>query len=184
MRIQSNHHHAYTVYDLVGFKHYLYLLWSVVECKLRFGKSLTVHLPYEIQHLGLLKGREKAHRFISFGEVLKHLFGVKLYWENSPRLRYGIWDLAHDNTYWHMLPIDIDLCLDTGHLMLGLKSKEEFYERLDFIIQQRGEQIKHLHLHENDLVHDRHWHTRRILTKKVVEKITRGRSFIWESGAL
>ena len=122
-----------------------------------------------------------GQRFVDFGEGLKNIFKINLYWENAPWLREGTWDLKFDNTYWNTIPTNIDLCLDTGHLMLGLK-EHEFPARLNFIMQQRGGQIKHLHLSENDLVHDLHWHTNKILTSDLVEKITEGRTFIWEVG--
>lgn len=181
MRVQDGHYHAYTEYGLTNGKHYIKLLISIVECKARCGKSLTVHLPFEIQH-NLGPGRKKAYQFIAFGEGLRKLFNIKLYWENAPWLNYGSWDLKYGNTRWHAIPKNIDLCLDTGHLMLGAKNRKDATRAIVEVVAQFGKQIRHLHLSENDLMHDKHWHTHKILTTDLVNKITKGRTYIWEKG--
>ena len=188
MRVQKDslgfpHHHAFTEYSLVGMRHYLKLLWSVIDLKIRGGYSLTVHLPYEVQHPEFIRDLQRGISFIEFGELLKRMFGLRLYWENSPWLKPPKWELKYENTRWNRIPRDIDLCLDTGHLMLGQPYKEVFYVKLHDILKKRGKQIKHLHLSENNLKSDQHKHTRKILTERRLKKITRGRTSIWEYGS-
>ena len=186
MRIQQdssldlNHHHAYTEYSLVGLRHYLKLIWSVIDLKLRDGYSLTVHLPYEVQHPEFIHDQQKGIDFIEFGELLKRMFKIRLYWENAPWLKPPKWNLKYKNTEWQRIPRDIDLCLDTGHLMLGQHNKATFYTKLHTVLNKRGHQIKHLHLSENNFKSDQHKHTRKVLTERRLRKITRGRTFIWE----
>ena len=178
--LDFKHIHAHTEYSLVGMSHYFKLLWSVLDCKLRGGYSLTVHLPYEVQHPDFVGTLENGIKFIEYGELLKRMFNVRLYWENAPWLIPPKWGLKYDNTNWLRVPRDIDLCLDTGHLMLGQRSKEAFYAKLSTILKKRGHQIKHLHLSENNFKYDQHKHTRKILTDRRLRKITRGRTWIWE----
>lgn len=176
------HHHAYTEYSLVSYKHYLKLIWSVLDYKIRGGYSLTVHLPYEVQHPEFIADLQRGLDFIEFGELLKKLFKIRLYWENSPWLKPPKWGLKYKNTQWYRIPRDIELCLDTGHLMLGCY-KENFYTKLSILLKTRGKQIKHLHLSENNLKWDQHKHTRKILTDRRLRKIERGRTWIWEYGS-
>lgn len=182
MRVEHNHAHAYSVYDLLSTKHYIFLLKSVIECKLNNYKTLTVHLPFEMQHKQV-EDLPKANRYITLGELLKKIFKIKLYWENAPWLNIGTWDLKYDNTNWNAIPKNIELCLDTGHLMLGCKNKNDFYKLLDSILKDRGDQIKYLHLHENDFFSDKHTPVPgKIITKNIIGKITKKREYIIEKG--
>lgn len=185
MRVQNNHYHAYTLYEPIRWKHFWYLLRSAIEFKLKKGKTLTVHLPLEIQYDSFDPFHTFwAHRFLWFGEGLKQTFNIPLYWENASLLVVGRWCLTErGNTDWKRIPKNIELTLDTGHLMLGCQNPKEFRKLLNAIIHQYGDRIKHLHLHENDLVHDNHWHTTNILTHALIEKITHGRTYIWEESA-
>ena len=163
-------------------RHFVSLLTSVVECKLRQCTSLTVHLPFELQHREAAKlfGTTYAYRLLYIGELLKKLFRIKLYWENAPWLNVTTWDLKYGNTIWGSYLYDLEICLDTGHLMLGCSNKKQFEGRLTSVFKLYGKQIRHLHLSENDFNHDQHNHTRRILTKTILDKITKGRTYIWE----
>ena len=182
MRVEKKHAHAYTRYSLLERVDYLSLIRSVVETRVHKYKSLTVHLPFEIQH-EVVEDLDKARRFIYFGELLKKLFKIQLYWENAPWLNYGSWNLKYKNTSWKHIPLDIDLCLDTGHLMLGQKNKKVFLKKLEKIIEARGRQIKHLHLHENNLKSDKHVPVPgRIINSKTFKKLTKNRSYIVERG--
>ena len=92
-------------------------------------KSVTTHLPLELQHRVYLD-IERANKLIKFGQFWAALFKVKLYWENAPLLNYGTWELKHGQTDWELVPYDISLCLDTGHAMLGAVSMEEARGRI------------------------------------------------------
>lgn len=182
MRVEKGHAHAYTSYLLLKWTDYASLIVSVMEVKINNYKSLTVHLPFEIQHKEV-KNLKKAHAFINFGEILKRLFNIKLYWENAPWLNYGSWDLKYKNTLWKDIPKNIDLCLDTGHLMLGERNKKVFYGKLKRIIHLYSAQIKHLHLHENDLKSDKHEEVPgKIIRKRIFKNLTKNRTYIIEKG--
>jgi hypothetical protein len=182
MRVEEGHAHARTRYELLNWQDYWLLFLSVVECKFRNYKSLTVHLPFEMQH-GEVFNISKAKTYILFGEVLRKIFRIKLYWENAPWLNYGSWDLKYENTNWVHVPKNINLCLDTGHLMLGVKSKKGFLKKLSWVMENYGGQIKHLHLHENDFESDQHISVPgKVIDKKLFEKLIRGRSYIIEMG--
>lgn len=189
MRIQEDslgfkHIHAYTEYDLVSWKHYVKLLWSVIDYKLRGGYSLTVHLPYELQHPPFRGQLLNGIKFVNFGEKLKEIFKVRLYWENAPWLNVGTWDLKYPQDYGFIAATSkAEYCLDTGHLILGCRSAKLARAHLLSYIKLFGDQIKHVHLHENDLKHDHHWHSQKILTPELVNIITKGRTFIWEKSA-
>lgn len=182
LRIENGHAHAYTRYSLLGWRDYVLLLKSIVEGRMRSTKSVTVHLPFEIQHREV-QNLYKAYCYIWYGQFLKKVFGVKLYWENAPWLQYGTWDLKYTNIEWTYIPYNIELCLDTGHLMLGCKNKEEFIKKLDEVERKRGNQIKHLHLHENDFIADKHISAPgKVVTENIFEKIIKGRTYIVEKG--
>lgn len=182
MRIENNHAHAYTRYDLLSWKDYWLLMRSVFECRVSGNKDLTVHLPFEIQH-SEVRNLKKGKVFIYYGEFLKKLFGINLYWENAPWLNYGTWDLKYGNTDWKHIPKDIEICLDTGHLMLGSKNKRQFLKKLNKVLKERGVQIKYLHLHENNFKKDMHTFVPgKIIKKKLMEKLIENRDYIIEKG--
>ncbi|OGM18893.1 hypothetical protein A2686_05185 [Candidatus Woesebacteria bacterium RIFCSPHIGHO2_01_FULL_38_10] len=180
MIVENGHAHAYTRGELLEWKDYVLLLRSVIESKTGGNKSLTVHLPYEIQHAEV-RDVKRGEFYISYGEVLKRNFSIKLYWENAPWLEHRNWSLKYDNTDWTYVPRTIDLCLDTGHLMLGCKNRDEFLSLLDMLIKDRGSQIKFLHLHENNFRSDDHDPVPGIvLTKSVMNWLIKDRDFIIE----
>ncbi len=182
MRIEKNHAHAYTRYRLLSWKDYFLLLRSVIECKIGRYKSLTVHLPYEIQH-NQVKNIVKARKYIFFGEFLKKIFRINFYWENAPWLNNGSWTLKFGNTNWSKIPNNIDICLDTGHLMLGCKTSKHFKDLLNKVLSIRGKQVKHLHLHENNFVSDQHILVPgRVITKSLFKYLIKGKSYIVEKG--
>ena len=117
---------------------------------------------------------------VKFGNFLAALVRVKLYWENAPLLNYEAWDLKHGPTEWNLVPLKIPLCLDTGHLILSSESIREAQEKILAISKERQEQIKHLHIHENDLIHDSHLAPNNILTKELIQEITQKRTYIFE----
>lgn len=181
MRAQENHFHADTRYAETGMPDFINLYKNIVEVKSAGGLDLNVHLPYEVVYPNIYKNYQRGAGFIWFGEAFKELFKVKLVWENSPVLIPPTWDMLHGQTQWGLVPRSIDLCLDTGHLMLGSESIEEARSRIKFILGQRGNQIKHLHLHENDLVSDLHWKPNEVIDPDLLIELTQGgRTFIFE----
>ena len=182
MRQQKGHYHAETLFEAIGWRHFVYLWWSLLVARLLSAKSLTAHLPLEIQHPKIFRNIVWVNKLIRLGEFWKEIFRVKLFWENAPLLVYGTWILKFGQTDWHLVPGNIDLCLDTGHLMQGSQSVSEARKRITKILGKHGAKIKHLHLHENDLVHDNHWRPKKILTKRLLDRLKSGRTFIYEKG--
>lgn len=155
MIVENGHAHAYTRGEPLDWKDYLLLSRSALECKIAGYKSVTVHLPYEIQHPEF-RDIKKGHSYMTYGESVKRVLSINLYWENAPLLDHENWSLKYGNTDWTHVPHNVDLCLDTGHLMLGCQNKEQFLEVLKKLMETRGPQIKFLHFHENDLISDNH----------------------------
>lgn len=143
--------------------------------------SVTAHLPLEIQHPAQFRNKKKAYQLIAWGETIKKIMRIPLYWENAPLLRYGSWNLKYGQTRWDMIPTTLDLCLDTGHILLGSKNKKQAQERILNILQKKGKQIKHLHLHENDLLHDLHWKPNVIIDAKLKRRLTKDCTYIIET---
>lgn len=180
MFVENGHAHAYPRGEFLLWKDYVSLFRSALECNLVGYKSLTVHLPFEIQHpeMGDVK---KGKLYISYGQILKKILGINLYWENAPWLDHKSWSLKHENTDWTYVPYTIDLCLDTGHLMLGCRDNSEFLERLHKLLKERGRQIKFLHLHENNFISDDHIPVPgKVITKSIMKSLIRNRDFIIE----
>ncbi len=186
MTIQNNHAHAYTLYTPISPKLFVYLLWSIIECRLKNCISLTAHIPLEIMHPNTYPDKATANRLIRFGTFVSSILGIQLYWENAPLLRYGTWDLLYGQLNWNLIPTKVDLCLDTGHLILGSLSKEEARNRINGFLDRFGKQIKHVHLHENDLKTDKHWvpftsqAKLNIITPALFKRITKDRTYIFE----
>ena len=184
MNVVNGHAHAHYGYGAVTAKYFFNLLKDVIETKRRGYLSLNAHLPFEVQHPKYYARLKIGLKYIRFGEILKKLFQVKLCWENAPAQKETnrLWSLKHSQTDWDKIPKNIDLTLDTGHLMLGVKTIHEARVRIEKILNQRGQQIKHLHLHENDLVHDTHESVGKVIDKKLLVKLTKNRTYIFEKG--
>jgi sugar phosphate isomerase/epimerase len=181
MREQDNHFHADTRYGETGLPDFINLYKNIVEVERAGGLSLNVHLPFEIQHPTVFKNYQRGAAMIYVGEQMKQLFGVKLVWENAPLLNVGTWDLAQGQSKWGLVPRSIDLCLDTGHLMLGAESIEQARSRIRFILGERGDQIQHLHIHENGLKSDDHLQIGNVIDEELFIELTQGgRTFIFE----
>ena len=178
-QIDNGHFHAWCLYESTSWRHFIYLFASIVVGKIKKFKSVTTHLPLELQHR-IYSHIARGKRLIKFGEFLATLIGVNLYWENAPLLNFGTWDLKHGQTEWELVPYNIPLCFDTGHAILGAKSAEEARKTILTIFKDRAKQIKHLHIHENDLVHDIHTPPNTIITKELFEEITKNRTYIFE----
>lgn len=178
-RIVNGHLHAWCLYTPTNWKHFVYLLMSIVVGKIMSAQSVTSHLPLELQHTDY-PHIERGKRLIRTGQFLAALTQTKLYWENAPLFNYGTWDLKHGQTDWGLVPDDIPLCFDTGHAMLGTASADEARKVILIIFKSRQSQIKHLHIHENDLIHDIHARPDKIITKELLAEITKDRTYILE----
>lgn len=188
MRIEKNHAHALMIYEPTDIRHFFVLSYSIFLAKTQRCKSITTHLPFEIQHPTIFSKKQFyiARLLILWGEFHKRMFKIPLYWENCPIFNIGTWDLKYQQTNWRRVPTNIDLCIDTGHLMMGSKNKKDAVKRIEEVFADRGGQIKHLHIHENDLISDLHQNPgkqkakRRVLSKTLIRKIQRGRTYIFE----
>ncbi|MBI4158238.1 MAG: hypothetical protein HY505_01260 [Candidatus Yanofskybacteria bacterium] len=177
--VTDGHLHAWCLYEPTSWKHFIYIFLSVLVCRAGYYKSLTTHLPLELQHK-FYSNVNRGRKLIKFGQFLAALFRTKLYWENAPLLNYEIWNLKHGQTEWELVPHEIFLCFDTGHAMLGAVSDKNAQEDILSIFRKRRFQIKHLHIHENDLIHDNHDPVGRVITKDIFKEITNGRTYIFE----
>ena len=177
MRIQNGHAHATTRYKAIGLVDFFLLLRDCLETYIHNHKSINVHLPYELQHPHKFPGKRIGLSYVKFGEILKRMLHIQLYWENAPALIVGKWSLAYGQTNLENIPTNINLCLDTGHLMLGSKNPGR---TISTCLKRFGKQIKHVHLHENDLKSDQHIPPSKHLNKKLVKEIIQGRTWIIE----
>jgi len=186
IRIQDNHLHAISYYEQTNLLHFLFLTYSFFVAKNKKSKTITQHLPFEIEHPHIYKNKRFGLLFISFGEVLKKIFNIKLYWENCPVLIVGKWSLRYGQTNWNAIPNGIDLTLDTGHAILGSKDVSTARLRLKNIVIKLKKCIKHIHLHENNLISDKHWKPlssyakKRVITQTLFQALTKNRSYIFE----
>lgn len=142
--------------------------------------SLNFHLPYEIQFTSYLD-EAKGRKYIRFINTVGRLMGVRVVWENTNILDTSDWSIVENPSH---IPTDLDLCFDLGHFILGCKSRDEALQKIDEFFHTHGESIKHMHLHVNDLVHDRHWYeeskVKEFLGEKRFASMTEGRSYIFE----
>jgi hypothetical protein len=114
--------------------------------------EVTFHIPDEIQ-LESCRDEKRGDQFVDFVRDAGAIFGIRVVWENAPRLTPPDWSLVEQSTY---VPARGDLCLDIGHKMLGAPSKEVALESIDAFMEQYGSRVRHLHLHINDLKCDQH----------------------------
>lgn len=178
-QVNNGHFHSWCLYESTSWRHFIYLFASIIVSKIKGFKSITTHLPLELQH-HIYPRRSKGEKLIKFGNFLAALMSVNLYWENAPLLNFETWDLKHGQTEWELVPNNIPLCFDTGHAILGAKSPEEAREIILTIFKNREKQIKHLHVHENNLVRDMHTPPDIIITKELLREITKNRTYIFE----
>ena len=186
MRVENHHAHADTRYKPIGLIDYLNLFKNSFSTFWFKYKSLNVHLPFEIQHPKNYPNIKNGIVFIRYGELLKRIFKINLYWENAPEEVYGQWTLKNGQTDWSLVPLDIDLCLDIGHISLGSKSTVEARNLIDSLLNSHGTQIKHLHIHVNNLVSDQHLYEPTVVNKKFseswIKELKKNRTFIYEKG--
>lgn len=184
MRVQEGHAHAEPHFRGLQSSDYFVIVKNILQAHQEDYKSLTVHLPLEVQHPSFYPGLNRGLLFINFTETIKNLSNVKLQWENAPICKSPSWDLLCGQSVWDFVPENINLCLDTGHLMLGASSVVEARKRLESILSARGEQIKHLHVHVNNLVSDQHItdpeKIKRVIGEPLLQKLIKDRTYIYE----
>jgi len=180
MKVEDNHAHAITYYEGLGLKSFFAIFTSVIMAKFKGLQSLTVHLPLEVQHPQVFKNKQLGLAYIKFGELLKSIFQLKLYWENAPLLEYDTWKLKYGQLNWDDIPEKISLCLDTGHLILGSKNKSDAQNRILSFNKKFLNRIGHLHIHENNLQTDIHKKPKFIITPHILKLITKNRTYIYE----
>jgi len=186
MRVQDNHAHGNSGYKAIGLRDFFFLFLNALETRYKNYNSLTVHLPYEIQHPLIYKNSRKGYLFVKWGELIKQLLKINLYWENAPLEVLGKWNLKWGQMDWKCVPKNIDLCLDVGHLILESKNLTEARKRVLGILKSRNSQIKHLHIHVNNLKDDQHLVSRgkilEVLPDGLFNQLIEGRSYIFETG--
>ena len=144
--------------------------------------TLNFHLPYESQFQSYYQPA-KAKSYFDFINFWALFFKVKVVWENTNILNPRDWSLV-ENPKYH--PQNLDLCFDLGHFILGTKTQKQALGKVDSFFRRHGRQIKHLHLHINDLKHDLHWNkpaqVQKFLGIRRFKKLTHNRTFIYEKG--
>lgn len=142
--------------------------------------SLNFHLPYEIQFASY-RDEKKGRRYIRFINAIARLCNVYVVWENTNILNTTDWSIVENPSN---LPTDLNLCFDLGHYILGASSRDDAVAKVDAFFVSHGKAIKHMHLHVNDLVHDKHWYEESriidFLGEKRYQSMIRGRTYIFE----
>lgn len=180
---QNNRHcHAGCRFRPIGMIDYLVGVVDVMTAKLWGCMSVNFHTPYEIQFAKYFDRRKKGQLFVNFIERVGGLVGIKVVWENTNILSTADWSLVSGS---QRMPESVNVCFDTGHIVLGSKNKREALYRIDKFVSKYGQRIKLLHLHINNLRQDLHINNPdkvvNFLGKKRYQKLTNGRWVIFES---
>lgn len=146
------HPHAETHFGPIEEMDYLKALRDLYLAKDIGAAEVTFHIPDEIQ-LASCRNENRGYQFVDFVREVGTILGIRVVWENAPRLTAPDWSLVEQSTY---VPARGELCLDIGHKMLGAPDKEGALESIDLFMEQYGSRVRHLHLHINDLKCDQH----------------------------
>lgn len=146
------HPHAETHFGPIEEMDYLKALRDLYLAKDTGAAEVTFHIPDEIQ-LASCRNESRGNHFIDFVCEAASTLGLRVVWENAPRLTPPDWSLVEQSTY---VPARGDLCLDIGHKMLGARDKESALKSIDRFMEQHGSRVRHLHLHINDFKCDQH----------------------------
>ncbi|MBN8548497.1 MAG: hypothetical protein J0M12_04200 [Deltaproteobacteria bacterium] len=176
------HPHATTGYARLSPTDYFNAVTDLVRARALRAAELNFHLPLETQFIEH-QDEASARCFMDFVDAVGKAAGVTPVWENAPLLEDGTWRLIRNTEH---IPHDRLLCLDTGHLILGSRDQTEALARIDTFWDHHGAQVRHLHIHVNDLVHDQHVND----PAKVIEflglerfvRITANATYIFERG--
>lgn len=175
---ESNFLHAKYNYNCLNLYSYIRALLDLIIGKIKRVKNITFHLPIEIC-LPSKINLSRAKLYLNFVEMMSRMVRINVVWENIAFLSTKDWSIVEQST-WDYVPKNINLCLDTGHLILNEKNPRK---RILEISKKYDKQIKHLHIHENDLLHDLHLPPKRIIDKKTFKIITKGRTWIIETSS-
>ena len=179
MKIQDGYMHAHYRYSPITLYSYLIAIIDIIIAQLLRPKNITFHFPIEIAFPSQWKKYKRGIRFINIIEQVAGFFHVSILWENISWLHTHDWSLK-EQMQWKKVPPKIKICFDTGHAMLGTKNPRA---KITQILTRYGDRIKHIHLHENDLLHDLHLPPHKHLTKPFVNQIIKNRTWIIEKSS-
>ncbi|OGK12111.1 hypothetical protein A3C98_03980 [Candidatus Roizmanbacteria bacterium RIFCSPHIGHO2_02_FULL_37_15] len=166
--------HASYSYSPLGVFHYIKAVKDLILARIVNAINITFHFPIELAFPSSINTK-RGIVYINWVEFWAKKLKVVVVWENISLLKKTDWSLLEQST-WEYIPKRINLCLDTGHLILGEKNPRK---RILEIIKKYGRRIKHLHLHENDLKRDLHLPPGKIL-KPLFNLLIKGRTWIIE----
>ena len=171
---KSYYVHASYSFSQLTPKNYIFALRDLLLARLTNPKNITFHFPLEIMFASMINIK-KGNSYVEWVEAVAKKLGVLVVWENIAFLNEKDWSLK-EQAIWKYIPKNVSLCLDTGHIILGEKNPKK---KILQIVGKYGKRIKHLHLHENDLIHDLHLPPGKIL-KPLMKYLTKGRTWIIE----
>lgn len=179
----SAHPHATTRYAPLESRDFSNALLDLLRARALGARDLNFHIPHECQYAAF-RDEALANAFMEFVDRTGELLGITTLWENAPILDTTDWSIK---TQTDAVPEQRRLCLDIGHLALGAESQAAALARIDEFYARHAAQIRHLHLHVNDLVHDQHNNNPaavlEFLGVERFRRLTAGRTFIYERGA-
>jgi hypothetical protein len=174
--------HARTRYAPLELCDYERALVDIAVVRQNYTQPLNFHIPDEIQFASR-RDIPRGLQFMNHVERVAIALGVGIVWENSAILDPDSWEFRENQS---MIPAEFSLCLDIGHLMLGSKSQAEAIDRIDQFMESYGNQVRHLHLHINDFMFDRHWNQEssvvQFLGQTRFTELVTGRTYIFEKG--
>ncbi|OGK66572.1 hypothetical protein A2313_01020 [Candidatus Roizmanbacteria bacterium RIFOXYB2_FULL_41_10] len=176
------HVHASSFFRPLQFRDYWQGFLDIVLAFLFRARTLNFHLPYESQFKSYYHPKA-GWQYINFINFWSRIFGMKTVWENTNILNPKDWSLIENPSH---IPKNLSLCFDLGHFILGSKSKTQALAKVDRFFKEHGRDIKHLHLHVNDLKRDKHYRSQRqvkaFLGQNRFQKLTKNRTYIFEKG--
>ena len=167
--------HATYSYERLNFWSFAVAVKEILLARWLGARNLTFHFPVELAFVSCLN-ETVGGKYVRWVEWWAMKLGVQVVWENIVWLSEKDWSLK-EKMMWDHIPFGVNLCMDTGHLMIG--SVDPVAEIRSFI-KKFGKRIKHLHIHENDLKHDLHLPPGEVLKPMFIEEITRGRTWMYE----
>lgn len=177
MKTKDRHYHAHYRYSKLNLWDYIIAVLDLIIAKFLNSKSITFHLPVGVQFKSYLNNSNWV--FVHRISKLSYYFSISCYWENTALCTVDTWKLKEQSNLLNIKG-DVNICLDTGHLILGSDNIKDARKRILMFLKKYSNQIKHIHLHENDLIHDQHKKTGKIINKKLRNSLIKGRTYIDE----
>ena len=176
------HPHAKTHFGYLSDSDRVQAITDISLAREMGAAEINFHIPGEIQFVSM-RNEPVGRSFMDFVCGVGQGAGIRVVWENAPLLTAPNWSLAEQTAF---IPQGYDLCLDTGHLMLGASGRDEALARIDAFMNEHGESVKHLHIHINDFQLDLHNNDPvEVITFLELERFKRlveGRTYIFEKG--